>query len=657
MNTRILFFSLFLFISLAFAGNLTGTVKNLATGTGIPSASVYVYDSWNVLVAQAQTDGNGVFTAQNITGHFVLRVVKDGYTNGYFTADVGASENKDIGDLLIVPHATLHLSVKDNASAYIQNGIVKVMQNGDTLVAQLTGPSGDIKVSPGAYTVVFLAPYYTIQSFQVSVSPAEEVTLTSSLEPTQLDTTPKVISVRVELSDNSVVAGDEVTVRAVARYDDMREEDVTYAASWNVNGAGAFYVPTLIATKYGANSIEATFSGKSGSSQLNVSFGTPVSLDLQASSTSIYTDQNAILTSYLVDRYSNLQGTSNVTYSTTCGSIQGSVFSSPSECTAVVTSVYNQNSSLNDSITISVAKRSSSDGGSKGSSRGSSTRRPSYTQSTPSQSTIQNTSHTEEPIIHVEEKTIKFIFPPSVYVGDTVTVTVLDTQSDPVDGAVITLERPDNSTISLVSQNGGRMSFVAYYVGDYILKSTKYTITGDTKITAKPLPTSESLQRTRRLGDKRDGIKESNDNVSGGTSTPSKDMSMLDAIFAAFSGEISIADAIRTTAPLWLVIGAVLLVAAIFFVVYTFILGGRPQGTSTDAMKEHGKQLVIQQSMEPLPPEHVDAIAEQISHSETPVDNEDNEKELKTEIGQLKKELRERMERLKQLKKGKGIDK
>ncbi len=565
-------------LSLSFAGNLTVTLNDMVTMDGIEGVTAYIYDdSDNVLVAQQNSGADGRICVQGLNGNYVIRTVREGYANGYFTAHVGASQSVDAGNLLLVPLATLTLSVQDNASAPLDNGIVKVMQNGDVVVAQVNGASGTVQVSPGDYVIIFSAPFHTQQPFHVSLLPGESMSIASALKPTQVDTFPSVGSVTATLSTASQVdAGTVVKLRAVAHYTDSHDEDVTAVAQWDMDGAGAFYMPELIATVYGTHNIRAVYNGRSDTKPLSVRFGDVRSLDVRASATSIYTGQTSTLTSYVLDQYSNSMATTNVNYSTTCGTVQGSVFSSGSTCTAVITGVYTANASMNDSVTITVSQRDSGTDShsSSGSyhSKSSSTNTSTSTAGSNTAGKTDKTNGTATTSTTEEIKSIKFVFPPTAYVGDTVEVSVLDEESNPVSGVVISVKRPDGTAISLVSSKDGKVSFVVFAPGDYKLSSSKYTVIGSDTLTAKPIPVIEKPPHQ----DKQSLNTTSTVNTGLGEAGTYTDRGIVDTIVAAFTGEISPVDAIKATLPLWLIVGGVMFAAAIFFVVYTFLAGNAP---------------------------------------------------------------------------------
>lgn len=651
-NTLIaLVFAIVVFASPLMAGTLTGKIADGVTLAGVDGAQVYVYDTDNVLISQLATEQDGTFTIQNVTGHLTIRVVRAGYSNGIFTANLGSGVT-NMGNLLLVPLATLRVSVKDNASAPLTNGMVRVIQDGNEVVARFDGASGDIQVSPGDYFVVFSAPFHTEQAYRVIVAPGEVKSLTSALEPTSIDMTPIVQAVDVQLGNSNVGAGSEVTLKAIATYNDGHTEDVTYAAAWDSNGAGSIYLPVLVATGAGTRTITASFGGKSGSATLTVDFGMVRALDVQASQTQIYTDQSVTLTSYLVDVYGNRQATSSVNYSTTCGSVQGNVFSSTSACTAQVTSVYTANAGLNDTVLITVSKRNSDSNSRSRSYEGGSSSRTTSSSSDTSGADSGILSQTQNPQPQDTVTLVKFIFPPLAYVGDVVEVTVLDSRSNPVDGVLITVVMPDGRDISLVTTNGGKVTLIPATPGDYIFKSPRYVVSGTNVLTVKEVQMVDKPPvKPLDLGGQ--DITQPNTN----TESVPQQRDMLGAIFAAFSGEISPADAIKATMPLWTILGVLIFAAAVFFVVYTYMVGGtHPAAVPPEQANERSRQEVrvpassVQVAVGEMAPASNVPQAFVEPKQQSKAKGKEQARKVNDEIESLEQELREKMARLKRLK-------
>ncbi|MCX8200089.1 MAG: carboxypeptidase regulatory-like domain-containing protein [Candidatus Micrarchaeota archaeon] len=652
--------ALAMLMSPASAGTLTGKVVDAATMAPVSGAQVNVYDTDNVLVSQLTTAQDGTFSQQNISGHLTLRILHAQYSGSMFTANAGQGTT-DMGNLLLVPLATIRVSVLSNASAPLSSGVVRVIQDGNEVVARLDGASGDLKVSPGDYFVVFSAPYHLEQAYRVVVAPGEIKQLTSSLEPTPVDTMPVVQAVDVQLGTQAVNAGSEVQLKAIATYNDGHKEDVTAAALWDVGSAGVIYDKMLIATGAGTHTVRASFGGKSGTATLTVGFGKVRALDVQASPAQVYTDQPATLTSYLVDVYGNRQATSSVNYSATCGSVQGNVFRSTSACTAQVTSVYSTNASLRDTVSILVTQRDSGSSSSRGRSYegGSSSSSSSSSSSGTSSTSTGSTSQPQQP--QQEAVTIvKFIFPASAYVGDTVEVTVLDSHSNPVDGALIVVVMPDGRDISLVTANGGKITLLPATPGDYVFKSPRYVVSGTNVLTVKevPLVTKPPIKPLDMSG-----YEDAGKDTGTANNPQAVHRDMLGVIFAAFSGEISPADAIKATMPLWTIIGALIFAAAVFFVVYTYMIGGQQpqQQAHPEKAGESGKQEVRAQ-LKPLPAARntqpsPDAqkpayeAAPPLARQQPPKARaKEQSRKVSDEIESLEQELKEKMARLKRLK-------
>ncbi len=651
MNRQLIsiFFILIAQVALANAGNITAKFIDLNSASPIADVNVNVYDADNILVSQVQSLNDGTILITGLDGVYTLRTFKQGYDNGYFTAQVNADDQTDFSNLPLVPKASLHVNVYDNSNNPISDGVVKVIQNGNVVVAEFRGSSGDITLSAGTYDAIFSAPFHSSDMFSITLLPGDSQVLTSSLQPSPIDLTPVVVDVRVELSSSSITAGDEISVKSIATYNDAHEEDVTAVSQWDAGGSGTLILPKLIATVYGSHDITATYGGESGSAALSVALGRVESFDLQSSSTSIYTDESASLTSYLVDIYGNLEATSDVAYSTTCGSVQGPVFRSSSACTATITSTYNPDNSLTDNIAITVSARSSSSsssssGGyqsssSSGGSSSSSSSSTSDEQASDDAAQSSGGGHTDASEDDNVELAVKFVFPPSAYVGDKVTVIALDANSDPMQGMVITVERPDGKTISLVTNDEGEASFVPGFEGEYILGSSKYVVLGERSIYVNAVPSADLSQVN---GNSAEGNNENqSSSASGSETSPSDDdggRSILDTIFAAFAGEMSIADALRTTLPLWLIIAAVLFAAAVFFVVYTFFVG----------------REAVKRSAPDEPSDEEVAVVEQLAQKPAGDDaavsgNGDAEHDL-SEKEMIRRELEEKMRRQKQIK-------
>ncbi|MEM0438008.1 MAG: carboxypeptidase regulatory-like domain-containing protein [Candidatus Micrarchaeia archaeon] len=627
------------FFSAVFAGSITGTVTDMQSGAPVSGASIYVYDSENVLAAQVQSSETGTFTVNSVSGSYTIRTISAGYSNGYFTATVGESETLNMGALLVVPNAQVTFTVKNASGQQISGCIVKAIQNGNEVVKAVSGCSGTMQLSPGDYDILFEAPFYVSNSQAVSLGPADSAELSPALDSSPINTMPVVVSVAVQASDTTLTAGDEATLSAVAHYNDGHDEDVTMSATWDTGNAGALYLPALIAANAGSRTVRATFLGVTGSATLTIVHGEPKRLDLTASSNSVRVGQQATLSSYLEDAYSNRWATNDVAYTTTCGAISGSTFTAPSSaCTAHITAVYNPNPALNDTITVSVTKQEEEKDKDKpkpGTSTSTNTSSPTTT--APSTPTVppaggNTTSNTGAP------STVKVIMPTKGYVGEEVTVTVLDSNSDPLKGIVLTLVWPDGTKVSLVTSRKGEAKFTPHVAGKYKIVSAKYAIVGDTEFEAveKPgAPTNGSQPKpiVPIVG----GGQEGNESQPQGP-----ERSILGTIFAAFAGEISPADAIRATMPLWLVVGGIILAAALFFVVYTFLAGKLPD---PDEKSAAGPET------QPQPQKEVVVVGKPEQPREQPKPA-DEISLMESEVDELKRELEEKMQRLKRAKEG-----
>lgn len=644
------FFFLFtVFAAHAYAGTLTGKIVDAMSMGGVAGAQVNVYDSGNVLVAQLSSAADGTFSQAGLSGHYTVRVSAAGYSPSVFTASVDAG-TADMGNLLIVPQAMIRVFVKDNASISLPNGTVRVVQNGNEVVARLDGASGDIYVSAGDYEVIFSAPFHTEQSFHVSLVPAGTVTLVSALEPTSIDTSPVVQSVTVSLGSQSVGAGTEVTLNAIATYTNGHVEDVTAAAVWDAGSAGTIYLPTLLATSAGNHTIRATFGGKSGTSVLSVGFGQPRSLSVNAAPASAYTGEPVTLTSTVVDQYGNAQVTTNVNYSTTCGSIQNGVLYSQDACTAVVTAVSNANTSLTGTVSVAFTKKDSR------------TYEPSSRKSSTSGGGATSTSNVTDSgtgtIIGSDNKdmgkpladgsVLKFVFPDVAYVNSAVEVSVLDSASNKVDGVVIVVVMPDGRQFSLVTSNGGKITFIPATAGDYTLKSNKYVISGANTITVKEVPLVvkppiRTLDTSKYAAPEPAAPVADNNNYD-----------MVGAILAAFSGDMSPADAIKATMPLWTILGALIFAAAIFFVIYTFMAGNAQPHSEEQVQAGAGQKVQVAVSKGAVSPE-APTLAPAVSKPPAKVKAvKEPSRAIDSEIASLEDELKEKMARLKRLKEQRG---
>ncbi|MCX8206100.1 MAG: carboxypeptidase regulatory-like domain-containing protein [Candidatus Micrarchaeota archaeon] len=614
-----------------FAGSITGTLNDAATGNPVAGATVYAYDADNVLISQAQSSAAGVFTITGVSGPHTLYIVRAGYSNGYFTAEVGDAENLNLGALQLVPNSQVSFTVKNTSGQQVSGCVVKAIQTTGEVVGAVSGCSGTLQLSPGDYDITFEAPFYVSKSVPVSLGMGESTALSPVLDSSPINTMPTVVSVTVQASDTTPTAGDEVILSAAAHYNDGHDEDVTMSATWSHGNAGALYLPVLVVNSSGAHTVTATFLGVSGSVQLSVAPGAPVALDLTASKTSVTTKQQVTLAPALQDAYGNRWATSDVAYTTTCGTISGNTFTAPSSaCTAHITAVYAPDHSLNDTIAISVTaqdeeKDRDRDTRPKANATSNTTSTAPSTPSVPAKPPSNATTGTS---------TIKVVLPASGYVGDEVTVTVLDTNSDPLKGIVLTLVWPDGTKVSLVTGKGGEAKFTPHVKGKYKVASTKYAIVGDTVFEAlekpEPAPTNASNKPIVPGGS---GAGDSG----SGTAPTGPDRGILGSIFAAFAGEISAADAIRATMPLWLVVGGIILAAALFFVVYTFLAGKLPDPDDGVQAAEPQKEVVV--AAKPEAPSEKPKPADEISIMESEVD-------------ELKRELEEKMQRLKRAKEG-----
>ena len=654
---RNVFIAFFIFVFLStqvYAGTLTGKLVDAKTGGDISGAQVDIYDASNLLVGRITSGSDGTFRQENLSGHYTLRIVATGYTLGLFTADVN-TDDVDLGNLLLIPQAKIHATVKDNSSSELSNGSVRAIQDGNQVVAYFEGASGDLYVSAGEYDVIFSAPYYTEETHHVSLAPGDSISLDSSLEPTTLDTSPVVQSVSVSLSDSNVSAGSEVVLTAIATYIDGHTEDVTAAAQWDVDGAGALYKPKLIATVAGTHNVRATFDGKSGTSPLTVNLGDVRALSVSAIPSSAYTGDSVTLTSTVVDKYGNTQPTTNVNYTTSCGSINNGILTSQDACTAVVTSLLATNGSINGSVTVQFTKkdtggnyeptkrRSSSSSGGGGSSTGSNS-------SSSSGSSVggNNGSITTLP---ASGSVLKLLFSDVAYVGDSVTVNVLDSNSNPVSGVVIVVVMPDGREMSLVTDKDGKVAFVPALPGDYIFKSSKYVISGVNTLTVNEVPL------VNKPAIKPLDMNKYNNGTQNETATAEVPSDMVGVILAAFSGEISPADAIKATMPLWMILGALIFAAAIFFVVYTFMIGNPSSNTPAEQHENAGQSVMVKASSAPQSAPIVQSAPEPAptpKPAAKPKAVKEPSGKVEREINELEEELREKMARLKKLKEQRG---
>lgn len=563
MNKLAYIFILFLipFIS---AGSLSMHFVDLTSMSSVGDVSVDLYDyNTNILLSTHNSDVNGVLTIEDLEGEYTLRASKDGYSNVKVTQVMDVPD-VDLGDQFMVPFSSVNVEVRNSTGAI--DAVVTIQENSDIINDVFEGSEGIFEVSAGSYTIFVYAPNHVQKSFSINLAPGEIINKVYVLEYADETLFPSVVNVEVDLDKSSVNAGEEVIVSAKAIYNNGLEYDITSSAQWNIPAVGEVYDNEIVTQNMGTYTISATFLGKTGSNTLNVENGDVESLTITASKTSLYVKQKSTITCNLRDVYSNIFTSSeDVTCTTTCGTLNANEFSSNSVCTAIITCVYNADNSINSTITIKVNEEDS--GSNSGSSSGS-TKTTTTTQTTPTTPTIVE----EEEEVEEELTTIKFVLPDDIVEGGLIEIVVTDINGDPVEGIEITIMDPNNGKFTLTSDSNGLISFEALLFGNYFFYSEKYTIAGSRVVYVESLMPDISELDTSPVIINAEPIIPEKRNVTD-TNTEDTRASVFDVLTATISGEMSIVDALRSTVHLWILIAIVLISAAIFFVVYTYVIG------------------------------------------------------------------------------------
>ena len=567
MNKLTYLFILFLipFIS---AGSLSMHFVDLTSMSSVGDVSVDVYDyDSNLLVSTYNSDVNGVLTIEDLEGEYTLRASKNGYSNVKITQVMDITD-VDLGDQFMVPFSKVNVEVT-NASGPV-NAVVTIQETSELISDVFEGSTGIFEVPAGSYTIFVYAPNHVQKSFPIDLAPGEVANKIYIMDYSNETLLPVVVTVEVDLDKSSVNAGEEVIVSAKAIYNNGLEYDVTSSAQWNIPAVGEVYDNEIVTQKTGTYTITATFLGKTGSETLNVDNGKIESLTLTASKNSVKVKEKSIITSNLIDVYSNVFTSSdNVTCTTTCGTLNGNEFSSNSVCTATITCVYDLDNSINSTISVKVNAASSSDDNGGSSSSGSSS-------TTKTTTTTTTTTTTVKPVVEeeIEEEltTIKFVLPDDVLEGGSIEIVVTDLNDNPVEGIEVIIMGPDGEKNILISDSNGFMSFKTESFGNYFLYSEEYTIAGTRVIYVKSLmPDVSELNNTQVVLNPEPVIPQIR-NVTE-TETADTRSSVFDILTSTISGEMSIVDALKSTVHLWILVAIILISAAVFFVVYTYVIG------------------------------------------------------------------------------------
>ncbi len=567
MNKLTYIFILFLipFIS---AGSLNMHFVDLTSMSSVEGVSVDLYDyNTNILLSTHNSDVNGVLTIDDLEGEYTLRASKDGYSNVKITQVMNGAD-VDLGDQFMVSFSKVNVEIS-NASGPVTNAVVTIQETVDSISDVFEGSNGVLEVPAGSYTIFVYAPNHVQKSFPINLAPGEVVNKVYVMEYSNETLFPTVVNVEVDLDKSSVNAGEEVIVSAKAIYNNGLEYDVTSSAQWNIPDVGEVYNNEIVTQVRGTHTITATFLGKTGTSTLNVANGEVESLTLTASKTSVVVKEKSIITCNLRDVYANVfTSSADVTCTTTCGTLNGNEFSSNSVCTATILCVYNANNSINSTVTVKVNEEDS--GGSSSGSSGST--KTTTTTTTTSTTTTTTVKPVVEEKVEEELTTIKFVLPDEVVEGGLIEIVVTDINGDPVEGIEITVMDPNKDKFTLSSDSNGLISFEANLFGNYFLYSEDYTIAGTRVIYVESLmPDLSELNTTPVIINAEPIIPQKRD--VNETNTEDTRASVFDVLTATISGEMSIVDALKATVHLWILIAIVLISAAIFFVVYTYVIG------------------------------------------------------------------------------------
>lgn len=530
---------------------------------GEVNVDVYDYDS-NLLLFSVSSEMDGTLNIDEMDGKYTLRITKENYLNEKLEQTMVNGSNVDLGDKFLVPLSKVNVEVSNSSQPI--NAVVTIQEDVDTIVDGFEGSNGELNVLAGSYTIFVYASNHIQKSFSIDLMPGEVKDVNYVLEYSNETLFPSVVSIEVELSDNSVDAGDEVDLRAKAIYNNGDEKDITSVINW-VSTAGETYGNELITRNVGEHLISATYLGRTGSSVLSVSNGEVISLTVSAGKTSVKVNEKTTLTYNLEDIFSNVFATDDVNCTTTCGTLNGNEFSSSSVCTATISCVYNPNNDINSTITISVTEDSS--GSSSSGSSGST-----GTTTTTTTTTTQTTTTTTEPVVEEEEEqltTIRFILPQDVEEGEMIEIIVTDASGEPVESVEIIVMDPKDERVTLVSNVNGVISLRATTFGNYFLYSEDYTILGPRVVYVKSLMPEVSDVDTTPVVLRPEPIIPIRNETE--TEPFEEDVSMFNILTATISGEMNIVDALKATVHLWILVAITLISAAVFFVVYTYVIG------------------------------------------------------------------------------------
>jgi hypothetical protein len=566
MNKFSYIFILFLFLPLLSAGTLSMHFVDLNTMSSVSDVNVDVYDyDSNVLLFTVSSEVDGTLNMDEMDGKYVLRFSKENYLNEKLEQTMVNGTDVDLGDRFMVPLSKVNVNVSNSSQSL--NAVVTIQEDVNTIVDGFEGSNGELNVLAGSYTIFVYAPNHVQKSFPIDLMPGEVQNKNYVLEYSNETLFPSVVSVEVDLSETSIEAGDEVELNAKAIYNNGDEKDITSVIDWD-STAGYVYGTELITKNIGEHTISATYLGKTGSSVLTVSNGEVVSLTISASKTSIEINEKSTLTFNLEDVYSNVFTTTDVNCTTSCGTLNGNEFSSSSVGAATISCVYNPNNDINSTITINVNK-DDDDSGSSGNSGSSGS-----TRTTTTTTTTQTTTTTIVPEVEEEEEkltSIKFILPQGVEEGEIIEIIVTDVDGEPVEFIEITIMDPENEEITLVSNANGVISLRANAFGNYFLYSEDYTIVGPRVVYVKSLMPEVGEANTTPIVLRPDPIIPVRNETEN--ELAEEDPSVYGILAATISGEMNLIDALKATVHLWILVAITLISAAVFFVVYTYVIG------------------------------------------------------------------------------------
>ena len=606
MNKFSYIFILFLFLPLLSAGTLSMHFVDLNTMSSVSEVNVDVYDyDSNVLLFTQNSDVNGILEIEDLKGKYTLRARKEGYSNVKLTQVMDVSD-VDLGDYSMVPLSRVHVEVSNSSQPI--NAVVTIQEDVNTIVDGFEGSNGELNVLAGSYTIFVYAPNHIQKSFPIDLMPGEVQNKNYVLEYSNETMFPSVVTVQVELSEASVNAGEEVIFVAKAIYNNGDERDVTSTANWNIPNLGFVYDNEIVTQKIGDHTISATYLGRTGSSVLTVSNGEVVSLTLSASKTTVKVNEKSTLTFNLEDIYSNVFATDDVNCTTSRGTLNGNEFSSSSTGTATISCVYNPNNDINSTITINVNADDSGSSSSSGSSGSTGTT------TTTTTTTTQTITTTIVPDVEEEEQltSIKFILPQDVEEGEIIEIIVTDVFGEPVEFIEITIMDPKDERITLVSNANGVISLRANTFGNYFLYSEDYTIIGPRVVYVKSLMPEVGEVDTTPIVLRPDPIIPVRNETEN--ELVEDESSVYDILVATISGDMNLIDALKATVHLWILVAITLISAAVFFVVYTYVIG-KSISEDSNAKPDNVEKESVSVS-EPIPVMNEKAISEAESELE-----------------------------------------